>query len=96
MQRSIQHLGPYSSLALLAVPVALVEPLKLLAVVIFGTGHWITGTVMIMVAYALSLMVVERLFRIVKSKLLRLGWFAALWKRVVAAREWTAHLWRGQ
>jgi hypothetical protein len=56
------------------------------ALFIAGSGHWITGTVTIAGAYALSLLVVERFFLIVKPKLLRLSWFAALWKRFVAVR----------
>jgi hypothetical protein len=43
----IEGLGPYQSLALLAVPTSLVEPLKLVAVAVAGDGHRITGTVMI-------------------------------------------------
>jgi len=71
-----------------------VEPLKLVAVGIAGSGHWITGTVAIVCAYALSVLVVERLFLIVKPKLLKLAWFAALWKWFVATRG-TALGWLG-
>jgi hypothetical protein len=49
---------------------AIVEPLKLGAIFIAGSGHWITGLAAIICAYALSLGVVERLFIIVKPKLL--------------------------
>ena len=48
-----------------------------------------------LVAYALSIFVVERLFHIVKPKLIKLPWFGAFWKRVVALREKTSH-WVGQ
>jgi hypothetical protein len=82
----IERLGPYQSLLLLAIPASLVEPLKLIAVAVAGDGHWITGTVMIIVAYAASLLLVERLFRIVKPKLLTLRWFARLWSWLVAVR----------
>src|SRR5690242_11605216 len=54
-QRGLRHfiegLGPYQSLLLLAVPVSLVEPLKLIGVAIAGAGHWITGTVAVICAY---------------------------------------------
>jgi hypothetical protein len=79
-------LGPYQSLALLAIPVSVVEPLKLVALAVVGEGHWITGTAMIIVAYAASLLLVERLFALVKPKLLTLGWFARLWSLVLAVR----------
>jgi hypothetical protein len=82
----IESLGPYPSLFLLAVPTALVEPLKLMAVAVAGEGHWITGTGMIIAAYATSLLVLERLFVIVKPKLMTLGWFAGLWHWLVSTR----------
>jgi len=87
VRRSIEGLGSYQSLALLAVPVSLVEPLKLVAVFVAGKGHWITGTVMIILAYAASLLVVERLFVIVKPKLLKLRWFARLWSWFIVQRS---------
>jgi hypothetical protein len=48
-------------------------------VAVAGSGHWITGVVTIVCAYAASLFLVERLFRIVKPKLLTLAWFARFW-----------------
>ena len=86
IRRFIEGLGPYQSLVLLVVPTSLVEPLKLVAVAVAGDGHWITGTIMIIVAYAASLMFVERLFRIVKPKLLALPWFARTWHWLIALR----------
>jgi hypothetical protein len=87
LRRAIEGLGPYQSLTLLLVPVSLVEPLKLAAVAIAGEGHWIAGTVAIVCAYAASLLGVERLFRVVRPKLLTLPWFARLWKRFVTLRD---------
>jgi hypothetical protein len=94
LRRLIEGLGPYQSLVLLAVPTGLVEPLKLVAVAVAGDGHWITGTVMIVAAYAASLLLVERLFRIVKPKLLTLPWFDRLWHRWVALRIRAASVFR--
>jgi hypothetical protein len=94
LRRIIEGLGPYQSLVLLAIPTALVEPLKLIAVAVAGDGHWITGTVMIIAAYAASLLVIERLFRIVKPKLLTLPWFARLWTRFIVIRGKAAGLFR--
>jgi hypothetical protein len=85
-RRSIERLGPYQSLLLLAVPTSIVEPLKLLAVTLAGEGQWMTGTAMIVAAYAASLLLVERLFVIVKPKLLKLRWFARLWCRLTILR----------
>jgi len=90
LKRCIKNLGPYQSLILLAVPTATVEPLKLVAVAVAGKGHWIAGTTMIACCYLLSLVVVERLFRIVKPKLLTIPWFARLWRAVLSVRAWVA------
>jgi hypothetical protein len=87
LRGSIERLGPYQSMALLLVPACVVEPIKLIAVAVAGDGHWITGTGMIIIAYTASLLVVERLFRIVKPKLLTLPWFARIWSRFTALRE---------
>lgn len=88
LKRRAENLGPYQSLFLLAVPTATVEPLKLVAVAVAGEGHWIAGTAMIATCYLLSLVVVERLFVIVKPKLLTIPWFAKLWTAILAVRTW--------
>jgi hypothetical protein len=86
IRHRIERLGPYQSLLLLAVPTSVVEPLKLVAVAIAGEGHWITGTIMIVAAYATSLLLLERLFLIVKPKLMTLNWFARLWTWLTSLR----------
>ncbi|WP_223970593.1 hypothetical protein [Bradyrhizobium sp. RD5-C2] len=91
LRRTIEGLRPYPSLLLLAVPIAIVEPLKLAAVAVAGKGHWIAGTAMIVACYAFSLLVVEQLFVIVKPKLLTITWFAKLWEEFVFVR---ARAWR--
>lgn len=50
---------------------------------------------MIIFAYAASLLVVERLFTMVKPKLLKLHWFARLWARVVVFKYRIAKSIRG-
>jgi hypothetical protein len=41
IRRRIRQLGPYQSLMLLLLPLLLVEPLKLVALVVAGKGHWL-------------------------------------------------------
>jgi len=86
MRRRLQQASPYASLILLLLPLLVVEPLKLVAVIVAGTGHWLTGTGMLVGAYAASLLMIERLFRVVKPKLMTIGWFAKLWSSCVALR----------
>jgi hypothetical protein len=85
-RRWLEARGPYQSLAILAVPLMIVEPAKLAALAIFGEGHWLVGALVMLTAYALSICVIERIFRIVKPKLMTLGWFAKVWAWLTSAR----------
>lgn len=89
-------MGPYLSLLVLLVPLMLVEPLKVAALFIAGKGHWITGTGVLIGAYATSLLFIERLFKVVKPKLLTLSWFAKVWRWFVAVRQKAFSLVTGQ
>lgn len=87
LRHRIERLPPYPSLLLIAVPLAVVEPLKLAIVFFAGDGHWIGGAIAMICAYAVSLFVTHWLFGVVKPKLMKLTWFAALWKRFCTVRD---------
>jgi hypothetical protein len=57
LRAQIKRLPPYPALVMLAVPLAVAEPLKLATVFIAGAGHWIVGLIAMVFAYALSLFV---------------------------------------
>ena len=78
--RWLERRGPYQSLVILAVPLAVVEPAKLVAVAILGDGQWLAGIVVMLAAYVTSIFFIHRLFVIVKPKLLKLRWFAKGWR----------------
>ncbi len=80
-------LGPYTALIVVLVPLLVVEPAKLFAVLIAGEGHWITGTSVLIVAYAGSLFVVERLFRLLKPHMMRARLVRRPWAGLMAARR---------
>jgi len=92
LRRWLERRRPYQSLVILLVPFAVVEPSKLAAVAIVGQGHWLTGTIVIIIAYALSIFVVERLFKILKPRVLRLPWFAKGWGWFIVLRAKTMAL----
>ena len=95
-RRRFQRFSPYLSLLVLLVPLLLVEPLKIAALFVAGEGHWITGTGILVGAYIVSLFFVERLFKVVKPKLLMLPWFAQLWRWYETARDKTIAVVTGQ
>ena len=83
----LNRLGPYQALLTLAVPLAIVEPLKLVALFVVGGGHFIAGVLVMICAYAGSLFITERLFVVLKPKLLTLPWFAFAWRWFVTVRD---------
>src|SRR5437870_780610 len=86
-RRRLQQMGPYQSLMLMLTPLLFVEPLKLVALIVAGKGHVLTGNAVFFGSYAVSLMFVERLFRVVKPKLMTFGWFADFWQRFCTMLE---------
>ncbi len=80
-------LAPYPALVILAVPAAVIELLKLVAVYWITTGHVITGTAALFGLHGASLLSTERLFAVLKPRLLSIGWFAMLWRRIEAIRD---------
>ena len=97
IQRFLKGLGPYQSLSILSVPLAIVEPLKLVALFVIGGGHFIAGVLVMICAYAGSLFITERLFVVLKPKLLTLPWFAFAWRWFVTVRDklisWLRRTW---
>jgi hypothetical protein len=95
LRHQIERLPRYASLALLVVPLAIAEPLKLATVFIVGKGHWLAGVVAMLSAYTISLFALHWLFGVVKPKLLELPWFAAFWTWLLAIRRKTIRWVRG-
>jgi hypothetical protein len=94
LRRAIEKLPPYPALLILVVPLAVVEPLKLVIVFFAGEGHWLVGAISMICAYAISLFLTHWLFEVVKPKLLTIPWFARGWRWFVAQREKTSRLLR--
>ena len=87
LRGSLERLGPYSSLAILVIPVIVIEPLKVASFAIIGSGRFVLGTAALAISQGLSLIVIERLFGIVKPKLLTLRWFALVWSLYTDLRD---------
>jgi hypothetical protein len=84
---AIGRLPPYGALLLLAVPFALIEPVKLLALLVIASGRVVEGTVLLLIAHALSLLICERIFHAGYVPLMRIGWLKALLGWLFALRD---------
>lgn len=76
VRKWIVALGPYPSLALFAVPVVVLEPVKPVAVYLVGTGRMAAGIAVLAIGELIKLVIVERLFKLCRRKLLRIALFA--------------------
>jgi len=76
LRKWLVSLGPYSTLALFAVPVIILEPVKPLAAYLAATGHVVGGLTILAIGEILKLVLIERLFRIGRDKLLSIRAFA--------------------
>jgi hypothetical protein len=83
----VARLHPYATLALFLIPLAIIEPLKLYGLFLFGQGRWIAGSVTFVVAKVVGLGLAERLFAVSRDKLLSIGWFAWCYRKLVAIKE---------
>lgn len=87
VESAIGAMPPYAALAVLAVPVVLLEPPKLLALWWIATGHLVAGIALLLAAKILGLTVILRLHAIAEPKLLSIAWYAKLHRFVLALRR---------
>ena len=96
----IGRLPPYVALVALAVPLVIIEPVKVFALYWTGTGHWIQGPVLLVGSYVLSILVVDRTYHAAHGPLMRILWFKKLMTWVADLRrrgiEWakSTAVWR--
>jgi hypothetical protein len=98
----IVSLRPYPTLALFAVPLIVLEPVKPVAAYLAATGQITIGMFVLVVGEILKLVLIERLVSISRDKLMSIPAFAWIYGRYLQAKEWlesfeawqTARRWR--
>jgi hypothetical protein len=88
LRKWIASLRPYPALALFAVPVVILEPVKPVAAYLVATGHVLTGIASLIIGELLKLVCVERLFCVTKHKLLSIPAFAWGYARYRRVKDW--------
>lgn len=84
----IKSLRPYPTLALFAVPLILLEPVKPVAAYLAATGHIATSVIVLIIGELLKLVLVEWLFSLTRDKLLSIPAFAWAYDKFCQAKEW--------
>lgn len=99
LERGVARLPPYAALAVLAVPFAIADPLKIAGLYWMGTGHFALGLTTLGFAYGASFVIVERIYHAGRPKLLTIKWFATIMafaaslKDAALARLRTTRVW---
>ena len=83
----IVSLPPYPTLALFALPLAILEPVKPMAAYLVGAGHVATGLILLVVGEILKPVLVERLFSISRDKLMSIPAFAWVYWKYSGAKD---------
>jgi hypothetical protein len=84
----IVSLPPYPTLALFAVPLIVLEPVKPVAAYLAATGHMAPGLSVLVVGEVLKLVLVEQLFSVSRDKLMSIAAFAFAYGKILQAINW--------
>lgn len=88
LTRVIESLGPYTTLALFVVPVAVLEPAKPIGLWLIAEGHYVHGVIVIAGAELLKITIVERIYHIGKPKLMTIAVFARVHDFATGWLDW--------
>ncbi len=87
LEKFIQRLPPYPTMAVFLIPGAVSFPVKLLAVRAMTQGHVLIGIGVIVAAKIIGTAVVARLYVLCQPKLMTIGWFARLHDWLTTTRD---------
>jgi hypothetical protein len=85
--RLIERLPPYGALLLFLIPVAVIEPLKIVAIDQIAHGHLLRGALAFVVLKFVGLGLIAFIFDLTREKLLTIGWFARFYAFVIYWRD---------
>jgi len=86
-EEAIGRLPPYGALVALAIPFAIVEPLKLLGLVFLARGALTAGIVTTAIGHLAGFLLVERVYHAGRAQLLTIPWFARIMGWIDAIRQ---------
>jgi hypothetical protein len=88
IERWIESLGPYSTLAAFLIPLILLEPIKPVSAYLIASGHFISGASALVLGEVLKVLIVERVFHVGRPKLMKIQAFAWTYHFVVRWFTW--------
>ncbi|MBF0158062.1 MAG: hypothetical protein HQL58_00910 [Magnetococcales bacterium] len=88
LEQWVVTLGPYATLALFALPILTLLPVKLAALYLIAHGRTGAGIALIVVAKLIGTTISARLFVLAKPKLMTFALFGVVYNRVVQFKHW--------
>lgn len=83
----LRRAPPWLALACYAVPVLSLLPFKIVGLYLLGKGHIVLGGGVFILAKLVGTALCARIFALTRHTLMKLAWFARLWRGFVALRE---------
>jgi hypothetical protein len=74
VESRIASLGPFWAAALFLIPIAFIEPIKIFALFLMGTGHFVAGALVFLGLKIFGTAALAWLFRICRPALLTVRW----------------------
>jgi hypothetical protein len=87
LERKIAGLPRWGALLAFGVPMVALLPFKLLALFLFGRGHFVLGFTLLIGAKLLGTALLARLFQLTQPALMQFGWFAHWYPRWKAWKD---------
>lgn len=87
LEALIARLPPYAALFVFALPTAILLPVKLVAMWLLAQGKVVTATVAFIAAKIASTALVARIFILTRPSLMRIGWFASAYNRIIPWKD---------
>lgn len=87
LERWIASLPTYGALAVFALPVIVLFPLKLAALWLITFGHFVSATILFISAKIASTAIIARIFILTKPQLMQIDWFAAAYDKFVPWKD---------
>lgn len=87
LERLIAGLPPWAALVTFFLPMIALLPVKLGAIYLFGSGHKLSGAILLIAAKLAGTAVLARLFHITQPALMQITWFAKWYPRWKAWKD---------
>ena len=88
MRRFIDLLPAPAALLVFLIPVAIIEPIKTVCVVLMVHGHWCLGLLGFVVLKFVGLGLIAFVFDLTKHKLLTMPWFVVVYEKVMIYHDY--------